>query len=476
MMTSHQTLNPVGLPTAFPEPGVYDAPHMITLLCATQGAEIHYTLDGSTPTPASPVFDPYLLIPLEQFGQAVPEGKRTYTIRAIAIAGDLVSDVAVFQYDIEPRDRNTFISQQLWPGVRLIRDFENDRMYLITGSERALLIDAGMSTGDLRGYVEPFIGDLPLDVCITHGHPDHIAAMGQFQADCAVYMHHDDLPLLQRFQERLRYEVDLDNVRHVQGGHTFDLGGRQLTVYHIPGHSKGCLVVLDETNGILFSGDAIGSNGPTIVDALWMQMSQDRIDEYLSTLQVFRAKVAGKVKYICAGHGALYLEGEAYLDNLQEAAQKLVDQGVDVLVPSPRPAGVWKTVSGDRLTDPNWASINVNRDACLTALPDQIASLSNLQVKEAVIDQAFQPGQLHYTAHVAPDTQTITIVPTATSRRYAALTIHGSAVQSGQAFEVALNDQVNVVSIQVVAPDGIMSREYSLTVTKGAGQPGSSKE
>ena len=325
-MTVHQAPNLNQPLTAFPEPGVYDGPHMITLLCATPGAEIHYTVDGST-----------------------------------------------------------FVSQPVFPGVRLIRDFENNKMYLITGSERALLIDAGMSTGDLRSYVEAFIGDLPLDVCITHGHPDHIAAMGQFQGDCAVYMHHADLPLAQRFQEHLHYEIDLDNIQHIDEGFTFDLGDRQLTAYHIPGHSKGCLALLDETNGILISGDAIGSNGPTIVDALWLQMSQDGIDEYLSALQVFRAKVAGKVKAICGGHGALYLEGEAYLDNLQEAAQKLVDQGVDVLVPSPRPAGAWKTVCGDRLTDPNWASINVNRDTCLTAPPDRIASLSNLQVKEAAM-------------------------------------------------------------------------------------------
>ncbi|MCJ7551394.1 MAG: MBL fold metallo-hydrolase [Anaerolineae bacterium] len=369
-MTDHKTANLEQSLTAFPEPGVYDAPHMITLLCAAEGAEIHYTRDGSTPTPAGPRFDPHLLVPLEQFGQDVPDGKRTYTIRAIAVAGDQVSDEAVFRYDIEPRDRETFVSQQIFPGVRLIRDFGNNKMYLVTGSERALLIDAGISTGDLRSYVQTFVGDLPLDVCITHGHPDHIAAIGQFQADHAVTMHHADLPLLQRFKEHLQFDIDMDSIQHIDEGFTFDLGDRQLTVYHIPGHSKGCLALLDEANGILISGDAIGSNGPTIVDALWLQRSEDGVDEYLSALQVFRAKVAGKVKYICGGHGPLYLEGEAYLDNLEEAAQQLVDEGLGVLVPSPRPAGAWKTVSGDRLTDPNWASINVNRDTCLPVPPD----------------------------------------------------------------------------------------------------------
>lgn len=48
-MTTPITSNPIQPVTAFPEPGVYDAPYMITLLCATPETEIHYTLDGSTP-------------------------------------------------------------------------------------------------------------------------------------------------------------------------------------------------------------------------------------------------------------------------------------------------------------------------------------------------------------------------------------------------------------------------------------------
>lgn len=464
-MTTSTEPNLTQSPTSFPEPGVYDAPRMITLLCAEPGAEIHYTLDGSTPTPADALFDPHLLVPLEQFGQDVPDGPRSYTIRAIAVVGDQVSDEAVFTYDIEPRDRESFISEEILPGVRLIRDYENNKMYLVTGSARALLIDAGMGTGDLRSYLQPFVGDLPLDVCITHGHPDHIAALGQFQAEHAVYMHHADLPMLRHFSDHLPYAIDLDSIRHIDEGATFDLGDRRLTVYHIPGHSPGCLALLDETNGILIAGDAIGSNGPTIVDALWLQMSNNGVDDYLSALQVVRAKVAGKVTTICGGHGAVTLEGETYLDNLQEAAQQLVDQGLDVLVPSPRPAGVWKTVSGDRLTDPNWASINVNRDTCLPTPPDRIATLSNLQVAGASINEAFKPGRPSYTLDVAPGMQTIEIVPTATSRRHSSLTVNGHAVQSGQAFPITVMHEATGAEIQVVAPDGTTTQTYALTIS-----------
>ena len=43
-------------PTIAPGPGPYSAPVSVTLASATAGAVIHYTLDGSTPTAASPVY------------------------------------------------------------------------------------------------------------------------------------------------------------------------------------------------------------------------------------------------------------------------------------------------------------------------------------------------------------------------------------------------------------------------------------
>jgi glyoxylase-like metal-dependent hydrolase (beta-lactamase superfamily II) len=458
--------NPVQPPRAFPDPGVYDRAPMITLLSDSPGAEIHYTTDGSLPTTASPSFDPYRLIPLEEFGKPVPEGKRTYVIRAIAQIGERTSKARTYTYEIESRARDEYISQELAPGIRVIHDFDNDKMYLLSGSQRALLIDAGMGSGDLRGYVESFIGDLPLDVFITHGHPDHIARIGQLQVDCDVYMHLDDLPMVQRFVERLGFEIDLDKIKDVREGFVFDLGDRKLEVYHVPGHSKGSQVLLDKEHGILFSGDAIGSNAPTIVDALWLQMSDDRVDEYLSTLQVFRSKVAGKIKRTYGGHGAPCLRGEAYLDHLEEAAQRLVDQGVEVLTPAPRPSGAWQVVSGDRLSDPNWAAVNVNRDNCLSSPPDQIATLSNLQLKGGSLNEAFKPAVFTYTADLDPDVSQIEIVPTATSRRYAALKINGVEAVSGQPFVDPLKEKAtpSTFSIEVVSPDRSITSIYTVKV------------
>jgi len=356
-------------PSVFPAAGTYAVSQLATLLCATPGARIHYTLDGSRPNTSSPVFDPYRLIALA--GSHAGERGQThdYTIRAFAAReGLLDSPEAVFQFTISTRDQDQYVCEEVFPGVFRIRDYEDDKMYLLRGSQRALLVDAGMGKGDLRGVVEPLAGGLPLDLVITHAHPDHIAQIGRFQDDCAVYMNRRDLPMLERFSQMFGYPIDAGRILDAAEGHSFDLGDRRLTVYELPGHTPGSIVLLDEASGLLISGDAVGSNRPNIVDALWMQFpDMPPIDVYLAELTRFRAITAGKLKTILNGHNDLPLAAEPYLDHLEAAARQLVERGADALTPSLRPPGIWQSVHGDRLSDPNWAGINVDRERFLSS-------------------------------------------------------------------------------------------------------------
>ncbi len=453
-------------PTAFPEPGRYEVAQMITLLSATPDAVIRYTLDGSTPTLDSPMFDRYHLIPMQRFGEPVPPGGRTFHIRAATQVGDRLSEERVFDYELDPRGKDVYVSHEIAPGIRMIRDFDDDKMYLVKGSQRALLIDAGMGAGDLRGYVEQFTDGLPLDVMITHGHPDHIACMGQFQSDCDVYMHPADLPLVELFIGQMGYDINLERIKEVTEGHVFDLGDRRWTVYFVPGHSPGCQALLDEEARILIAGDVIGSNRATIVDALWMQFSDDSIDQYLSVLQGFRAKVAGKFDLTFGGHNDVPLVGEAYLDHLEEAAQQLVDRGVEALTPSPRPTGIWQTVSGDRLSDPNWAAINVARETCLSAPPEKIATLSQLQITGGTLTPAFSPSVSDYTISLTPGAMELAITPIATSRRIASLRINGVDAPSRQSHRFAAGALPALLTLEVLAPDGVTTRAYTLTIKR----------
>src|SRR5262249_5068596 len=75
-------------PTFSPQGGVYVSAQLVTIADATQGAVIHFTTDGSTPTAASPVFSAPISV------------TSTETIEAIAIASGLSSGVASATYTI----------------------------------------------------------------------------------------------------------------------------------------------------------------------------------------------------------------------------------------------------------------------------------------------------------------------------------------------------------------------------------------
>jgi alpha-tubulin suppressor-like RCC1 family protein len=81
----------VGTPVFFPPGGSFARPVLVTVRCATPGAEIHYTTDGATPTIADPVLDPAAGVHVD----------RTATLRARAFRrGMPASNVATATYDL----------------------------------------------------------------------------------------------------------------------------------------------------------------------------------------------------------------------------------------------------------------------------------------------------------------------------------------------------------------------------------------
>jgi enterochelin esterase-like enzyme/glyoxylase-like metal-dependent hydrolase (beta-lactamase superfamily II) len=142
-----------------------------------------------------------------------------------------------------------FTTQTVSDGVWHIEDSRGAVMYLIAGSERALLIDTGWGVGDLAAHVAT-LAPLPLLVVNTHGHRDHVTGNGQF---AEVYLHTRDLHLVPSADTRLV---------PVHDGYVFDLGGRPVRVIGVPGHSPGSICLLDERSRILFTGDS-PRPGPT---------------------------------------------------------------------------------------------------------------------------------------------------------------------------------------------------------------------
>lgn len=189
---------------------------------------------------------------------------------------------------------------KLYPMVQFKKDtweideFDCASMFLLIGTEKAMLIDCGMGIGDLRGAVE-MLTDKPLIVVITHGHIDHTANARQFD-EIWIHPKDQDRPIPQSL-ERRRFDTERIAKRQkncIGGAYTmfnlypydlnvdlrepgpdekmpvihdlydcqqFDLGGgRIVTAYECPGHSAGEMVFLDEQTRSLFAGDAVNFN------------------------------------------------------------------------------------------------------------------------------------------------------------------------------------------------------------------------
>ncbi|MFZ6027594.1 MAG: MBL fold metallo-hydrolase [Chloroflexota bacterium] len=167
-----------------------------------------------------------------------------------------------------------FQTQQLDAHTWAINDNGHSLLYLVTGKERAALIDTGWGVGDLPGLVAQ-LTSLPLTVINTHGHPDHTFGNGAFER---VYVTAADLPMIRTIvpEERLWAKENVLASRPMPGisldewnprppaafgglidGDIFDLGDRTLQVIGIPGHTHGSICLLDQPGRRIFSGDAI---------------------------------------------------------------------------------------------------------------------------------------------------------------------------------------------------------------------------
>ena len=151
-----------------------------------------------------------------------------------------------------------------------------DNCYLLLGTERALLIDCSIGTGELPALVRA-LTSLPVTVAATHAHGDHVGAGHQFDA---VFVPREEITLNYRIQNLRFYRRQLvSNTMKKQGitaknitgsvlrakwlpmedGKVFDLGERTVRTFRTPGHTAGDTCFLDETQKMLFVGDSVCS-------------------------------------------------------------------------------------------------------------------------------------------------------------------------------------------------------------------------
>lgn len=210
--------------------------------------------------------------------------------------------------------------EQITPHITRIWDVSRTAMYLVAGSEAALLIDTGVGVGSLKSVVES-ITDKPVSVLLTHGHVDHAMGTGEFEkvylhpADIPIYMGHSIMPVRQGYVAGAAMSgADPQAIAQVQEcdylatkaaedmlplepGSVFSLGDISVEVFAAPGHTPGSVAVLIREERILILGDAC--NAFTYL----FDGSCPSVAQYRENLLRLKAETDGKYDRTLYSHG-----------------------------------------------------------------------------------------------------------------------------------------------------------------------------
>ena len=144
------------------------------------------------------------------------------------------------------------------------RYYQQNYSYLIIGSERALLFDAGPGIRNIRAVAES-LTDKPITFLPSHLHYDHVGNSITFDRIALI-----DVPAIRsRVIDNAFSPSDRQHLGFTEGmdpptwqidewivpGSQIDLGKRVLKTYYTPGHTNDSVSLFDPANGIVFSGD-----------------------------------------------------------------------------------------------------------------------------------------------------------------------------------------------------------------------------
>jgi len=187
-----------------------------------------------------------------------------------------------------------------------IDEFYRCNIWHVRGRDRDMLVDSGMGVVSLREYV-PLVTQKRCLAVTSHTHFDHIGAHHEFE-DRLV--HEKEAGLLANptregtlvtpyvtdeifsrlppapYQSDEYAVTSAPATRLLDDGDVIDLGDRQFTVIHTPGHSPGGIALFEKSSGILFSGDIV-YDGPLIEDTY----HSDAEDYYRSMVKLLELPV-----------------------------------------------------------------------------------------------------------------------------------------------------------------------------------------
>ncbi|WP_412535292.1 MBL fold metallo-hydrolase [Mesorhizobium sp. BAC0120] len=202
-----------------------------------------------------------------------------------------------------------------------VNSFFRANMFHLAGRDRDLLVDTGMGLARLSEAIEPAAGK-PLVASATHIHLDHVGSLHEFAERAGPGYSARSFELMDDAKTYADQFRDLDEplaeppetgwqlagyrlhpaklTMPLFEGDVVDLGDRRFRVLHLPGHSPDSIGLLDEHDGLFFSGDAIHDQ----------QLIDDLPDSDRRAYRETMARILElPVRIACGGHGEA-MDGE----------------------------------------------------------------------------------------------------------------------------------------------------------------------
>lgn len=223
------------------------------------------------------------------------------------------------------------------PGIFAIYEphqLEEVISYLILGSDKALLFDTGMGISNMQAVVAG-LTKLPVSVLNSHTHNDHVGDNWRFsevygmdtdftranargsKEDAQAELAPDEIcGALPAGFDTKAYATKAFHITHwLHNGDKIDLGGRTLKVISTPGHTPDAIALLDEKDGLLFTGDTFYP-GP-----IYLYRPETDLDAYVASVQKLAA-MAPHLRLLLPAHNVPVAD-PSYLPRVVVAIQQV---------------------------------------------------------------------------------------------------------------------------------------------------------
>ena len=215
-------------------------------------------------------------------------------------------------------------------GVRIVKDGMVSVAVVPAGEGKVALIDAGNDKAGQAILAELSRRRLGADavaaILITHGHPDHVAAIAQFPRAQVMALEAEAALVEGRAGARgplpRLFPVSPTGVtvnRTLHDGETVTLGPTHIQVFAVPGHTAGSAAYL--VNGVLLMGDAADSDRDgNVIGSPWV-FSDSQAQDRASLVQLDQRLVRdhADITAIAFAHSGVLNEGLTPLTTFAQA-------------------------------------------------------------------------------------------------------------------------------------------------------------